>query len=206
MLCNNEQFASAIVILNVFIVNMIWSKVSGRRGSESTCAFKQCWLNGNTSEYLMMYSSSNSIIVFVFQRCTCRVVYSSLSRLSLDAHTKNHLPSFLSPRASRFYISVTWNVLCLWFFTFRRSSWNKFRLLTKCKGKIGTKSTSNNHFYALKLNNSASDTVLTWGQERQQQERTRHVQKAGTALWFTFHGVRYSGRHSHWMRPASITA
>lgn len=27
MLCNNEQFSSATTILNVFIVNLIWSEV-----------------------------------------------------------------------------------------------------------------------------------------------------------------------------------
>lgn len=40
MLCNNEQFTSATTILNVFIVNMIWSEVPNRRAlqeSEHLC-------------------------------------------------------------------------------------------------------------------------------------------------------------------------
>lgn len=152
MLCNNEQFSSATVILNVFIVNMIWSKVSGRHGSESTCAFKQCWLNGNTSEYLMMYSSSNSINVFVSLHMSWHHIHRYLGCHLMRTQRSTFLSCALTHLLVHFifilHFWLTWNFY-VYDFIFRYC-WNKCQLcLDQCMGKIGAKSTSNNHFYAL---------------------------------------------------------
>lgn len=86
MLCNNEQFTSATTILNVFIVNMIWSEVPNRRKA-SICAFKRSWLNGTHTH----------IQATMLQGKWCTAVATqSTSLFSLIAHVESFIHRYLS--------------------------------------------------------------------------------------------------------------